>query len=186
MQQTIATASALLEEVDLAQLVEESLRMSRGALNRHGVEVVRELEALPRLRLDKRKVLQILVNLISNAKQACRDSERSDKRIRLRLARAGGQIRVSVSDNGIGIPAENLTRIFQHGFTTREGGHGFGLHSAALAAELLGGALRVESDGPGQGATFTLELSLDSSTESTPQASSASLGMVARSSIRTD
>ena len=67
---------------------------------------------------------------------------------------------ISVADNGIGIPAENLTRIFAHGFTTRKHGHGFGLHSSALAASEMGGALRVQSDGHGCGATFTIELPL--------------------------
>jgi len=65
-----------------------------------------------------------------------------------------------VIDNGIGIPPENMGRIFNHGFTTRDSGHGFGLHSAALAAQELGGSLRAESDGPGRGATFVLELPL--------------------------
>jgi len=63
-----------------------------------------------------------------------------------------------VRDNGMGIPPENLTRIFVHGFTTRKEGHGFGLHSGALAAREMGGSLSVHSDGPGKGATFTLEL----------------------------
>ena len=61
-------------------------------------------------------------------------------------------------DNGIGIPPENLTRIFNHGFTTRKDGHGFGLHSGALAAKEMGGSLTVHSGGTGQGAAFTLEL----------------------------
>ncbi len=65
---------------------------------------------------------------------------------------------MQVADNGIGIDPENLTRIFQHGFTTRKAGHGFGLHSGALAAKELGGSLNVNSDGPGLGATFTLDL----------------------------
>ena len=68
-------------------------------------------------------------------------------------------VRIQVADNGIGIPAENLTKIFSHGFTTRKDGHGFGLHSGALAAQELGGTLTVFSDGPGKGATFTLDLS---------------------------
>src|SRR5439155_18808755 len=68
------------------------------------------------------------------------------------------RIQISVIDNGVGIPAENLVRIFNHGFTTRKEGHGFGLHSGALAAKELGGALLVHSDGPGLGASFTLEL----------------------------
>src|SRR5262249_920437 len=101
---------------------------------------------------------QILVNLIRNAKHACDDSGRADKQITLRVANGDGRVKISVSDNGVGIPQENLTKIFNHGFTTRKGGHGFGLHSGALAAKEMGGALRVSSEGPGQGATFTLEL----------------------------
>ena len=67
-------------------------------------------------------------------------------------------VHVSVIDNGVGISPENLPRIFQHGFTTRKDGHGFGLHSGALAAKELGGTLTVHSDGVGKGATFTLTL----------------------------
>jgi signal transduction histidine kinase len=80
----------------------------------------------------------------------------------VRVANSGGSIKVSVSDNGVGIAPENLARIFNHGFTTRKDGHGFGLHSSALAAKELGGMLRAESAGPGQGATFTLTLPLSS------------------------
>ena len=65
-----------------------------------------------------------------------------------------------VADNGVGIPPENLTRVFNHGFTTRQEGHGFGLHSGALAARELGGALIAQSEGPGKGAAFTLDLPL--------------------------
>jgi signal transduction histidine kinase len=70
-------------------------------------------------------------------------------------------IRVTVADNGEGIPPENLTRIFVHGFTTHANGHGFGLHSAALAAKEMGGGLSVHSDGRGAGATFTLDVPLE-------------------------
>ena len=72
---------------------------------------------------------------------------------------AGDRVRWEVQDNGIGIPAENLSRIFEFGFTTRRHGHGgLGLHTAALAANLMAGTLRVHSDGIGRGATFCLEL----------------------------
>jgi len=70
----------------------------------------------------------------------------------------------SVVDNGVGIPPENLARIFQHGFTTRKDRHGFALHSGALAAQEMGGSLTPHSDGRGQGATFTLELPTDTTT----------------------
>jgi signal transduction histidine kinase len=69
-------------------------------------------------------------------------------------------VKISVTDNGIGITQENLTRIFSHGFTTKREGHGFGLHSGAIAAREMGGALYARSDGPGKGATFVLELPL--------------------------
>jgi signal transduction histidine kinase len=84
------------------------------------------------------------------------------------MVKAGDSVRISVIDNGVGIPAENLTRIFQHGFTTRKDGHGFGLHSGAIAAKNLGGTLTAQSDGPGKGATFTLELPLQPASPSTP------------------
>ena len=103
-------------------------------------------------------MMQILVNLIRNAKYACDESSRLDKRLTLRVTSDERVVRIYVIDNGVGIPAENLTRIFSHGFTTREDGHGFGLHSAALFAREIGGSLLVQSDGPGRGATFTLEL----------------------------
>jgi signal transduction histidine kinase len=95
---------------------------------------------------------------VSNAKYACDDSGRTEKRITVRTTSDDRGVKIAVIDNGAGIPAENLTRIFNHGFTTREHGHGFGLHSSALAARELGGSVTVQSDGPGHGATFVLEL----------------------------
>ena len=99
------------------------------------------LETCRPLNVEKHKILQILVNLLRNAKYACQDSERADKRLTVRVANGEGRIKISVIDNGVGIPPENLTRIFNHGFTTRKDGHGFGLHSGALAAKEMGGSL---------------------------------------------
>ncbi|HEX3855697.1 MAG TPA: PAS domain-containing protein [Verrucomicrobiae bacterium] len=158
MQQTYARVSGVKEVINLRELVEDSLRMNLGALDRHGVEVVREFENVPPMNVEKHKVLQILVNLIRNAKHACQDSERADKRLTVRVTNGDGRIKIIVMDNGVGISPENLLRIFNHGFTTRKDGHGFGLHSGALAAKEMGGSLSVHSDGHGQGATFILEL----------------------------
>jgi len=158
MQQNYARVSGILESLNLADLIEDALRMNAGALERHQVRVVRELDRTLTVTVEKHKVLQILVNLIRNAKYALDDGAPPEKRMTLRLAAgAGDQVSISVIDNGVGIPAENLTRIFNHGFTTRKAGHGFGLHSGGLAARELGGSLTVQSDGPGQGACFTLE-----------------------------
>ncbi len=159
MQQSYARVAGVVETLPPAELLEDALRLNAGAFERHKVEVVREYGEVPPIPLEKHKIIQVLVNLIRNAKDACHESERPDKRVWLRIARnGGGFIHITVADNGIGIPAENLTRIFEHGFTTRSEGHGWGLHTSALTAKELGGRLRAESDGPGQGATFTLEL----------------------------
>jgi PAS domain S-box-containing protein len=158
MQQNYAKISGVTETVNVTHLVEDALRMNAGALARHEVELVRVYADVPPVTVDKHRVLQILVNLIRNAKYACDDTGRKDKQLKLQVARTETGVRIAVIDNGIGIPPENLSRIFNHGFTTRKKGHGFGLHSGALAARELGGALTVESQGVGHGATFILEL----------------------------
>ena len=161
MQQNYGKVAGVLEEMPVAGLVEDALRMDLGSMERHGVQVVREYDQVPAIQVDKHKVLQILVNLIRNAKYACDEGGHGKKRIILRVGLNGNnRVKISVIDNGIGIPRENLPRIFGHGFTTRKEGRGYGLHSGALAAKELGGALLVHSDGPGQGAVFTLELPL--------------------------
>jgi len=127
-------------------------------LMRHEIELIREYCDVPPIAVEKHKVLQILVNLIRNAKYACDDSGRPDKKLKLQISRSGSGVQIAVIDNGVGISRENLPRLFNHGFTTRKGGHGFGLHSGALAAKELGGSLTPHCDGPGQGATFVLHL----------------------------
>ena len=158
MQQSYAKLCGVTETIAVVDLVEDSLRLNAGAFVRHGVTLCREFSDVPPITVDKHKVLQILVNLVRNAKYACDKSGRSDKLITLRIEKAPAGVHISVIDNGVGIPAENMSRLFAHGFTTRVDGHGFGLHSGALAAQELGGSLRVTSGGPGCGATFTLEL----------------------------
>jgi signal transduction histidine kinase len=158
MQQTYATYGGVVESVAVADLVNDSVRLNAEAFSRHKVTLACEFEEVPAIKVDKHRVLQILVNLIRNAKYACEDSGRSDKRITIRVTQCALGVAIAVVDNGVGIAAENMTRIFGHGFTTRPGGHGFGLHSAALTAQELKGSLRVASDGPGCGATFILEL----------------------------
>jgi signal transduction histidine kinase len=160
-QQSHATGAQVIEAVRPEDLADEAIRMQSSALARHQVTVLRDYQPMPVLPLDRGRVLQILVNLISNAKAAMSGIAKEARRLTLRVELAGAsRLRFSVSDAGEGIPQENLTRIFVHGFTTRPGGHGFGLHSSALAAKELGGSLTVHSDGPGRGATFTLELPL--------------------------
>jgi PAS domain S-box-containing protein len=159
MQQAYATTGGHVEPLDPESLMEDALRMNSGSLVRHDVQVVQKFSTTPPVLGAKGKILQILVNLIRNAKIACDDGPHAEKVITLRLTAEGdGRVQFVVGDNGIGIPRENLTRIFGHGFTTRKQGHGFGLHSSANAAREMKGALIASSDGPGLGATFTLDL----------------------------
>jgi len=157
MQQNYAKVSGFIESLPLEKLMDDAVQMNAAAFERHHVRVIRNYDNVPNVRLDKHKVLQILVNLLRNAKyamDACRQ-----RQLELSIQLAGkANVRVIVKDTGCGIPRENLTRIFSHGFTTKKDGHGFGLHSGAIAAKEMGGTLTAESEGPGRGATFILEL----------------------------
>ncbi len=159
MQQSYAMVAGVREKLAIADLIEDALRMNLVALEKAQIELVRQFNVLPSISIDKHKTLQILINLVRNAQHSLAASQRPNKRLVVRIDRHdNGPVLISVSDNGIGIAPENLTRIFAHGFTTKKDGHGFGLHSGVLAAKEMGGNLSVASDGTGTGATFTLEL----------------------------
>lgn len=161
MQQSYGRVYGVTETIAVSDLVENALKVEAGGFVRHGINLVREFEAVPPVTLDKHRVLQILVNILHNAKYACDASGRSDRRVRVQIQPVNGQrVRIAVIDNGVGISPDNLTRIFAHGFTTKKDGHGFGLHSAALAAKELGGTLSVQSEGLGCGASFALDIPL--------------------------
>ncbi len=163
MQQSYAGAGGVVEMLSLAEVIEDALRMNAASFERDATQIVREVDpALPPIPVDRNKLLLILVNLVRNAKHACDDGGAAEKRIVVGARLDGeGTVKIFVNDNGVGIPPENLTRIFEHGFTTRKKGHGFGLHSSALAASEMGGSLHVHSAGSGHGATFTIELPID-------------------------
>lgn len=159
MQQSYASVAGMVEPLTPSETIEDAIKLSNNALQRHNVHVEKQFAQTPDARAERHKVLQILVNLISNAKKAMDCKEPSQRRMLLRVENGPEEtILIKVIDNGIGIPPENLTKIFSHGFTTRKDGHGFGLHSSALAAKQMGGSLQAASDGVGKGATFTLTL----------------------------
>ncbi len=158
MQQSHAKVGGVLEKLNLQDLADDAIQINSAALDRHRIQLVRDYQPAPPVVVDRHKILQILVNLITNGKFALRGKV-SDKKMTVAISAAGpDRVRLSVSDNGAGIAPENLNRIFSQGFTTRKDGHGFGLHSGANAAKELGGSLAVHSEGTGHGATFTLEL----------------------------
>jgi C4-dicarboxylate-specific signal transduction histidine kinase len=170
-QQSYARVAGTTAPTRPSQVVDDVLAMHAAALNRLDIRVVRRVEFDEECELDRSRVLQILMNLISNAKHAVRDAGRGGGLLEIAIERAGaGRFRMVVRDNGVGIAADDLTRVFAHGFTTKRDGHGFGLHHSANAATEMGGRLWAESAGPGRGATFVLELPLVDQTAAVPAA----------------
>jgi C4-dicarboxylate-specific signal transduction histidine kinase len=161
VQQTHAKLGRTAVDVNLPHAIEDALQVTLGAIKSGLIDVRRELSGPEILVGDKHALLQILINLFSNAKHALLAGRPTNPVITIRTMgyRQSDRdwIRIEVHDNGAGIPKENLTRIFNHGFTTKSNGHGFGLHASANSAKQMGGTLGVASEGPGMGATFTLE-----------------------------
>jgi signal transduction histidine kinase len=162
MQQSYARSAIILEPIRPAEIMEDALRVNLVSFDRHNVKLQLEYQDIGPLAIDKHKVLQILINLISNAKNSIKHKPPDERRITARVLSLGADdtrtVRFQIDDNGVGIAPENLTKIFANGFTTRQDGHGFGLHSSANAAREMDGALSVASAGSGRGATFTLDI----------------------------
>src|SRR2546430_200562 len=136
MQQRYAKLGGLAEIIDIRHLVEESMRINASAFERHAVKVVPEFAEVPQITVDKHKVLQILVNLLRNAKDACQSVDEQQRRVSIRIDRCAAGLRIAIADNGSGIAPEHMSRIFTHGFTTKKTGHGFGLRSEEHTSEL--------------------------------------------------
>ncbi len=159
MQNPHAGGTRVLERMALTELVDMALRLHAAEFERAGVEVVRRFTPLPEMQVEKHKVLQILVNLLSNARNALVRGRAEQRRLIIELGwEPETSWHIRVEDNGMGIAPEHLDKLFHFGFTTREDGQGIGLHVSALAAQEMGGSLHAHSEGPGRGAAFVLEV----------------------------
>ncbi len=159
IQQSHSKASGLSEIVNIQDLVEDAIRINQNAIKNHDIVLVRDFDDIDEIALDRHKVMQIIINLISNAKDSLKLCNQSHRQIDLRIKISlNNSIIVEVEDNGSGISKGNMGNIFKHGFTTKEDGHGFGLHSSSISAGEMGGSLHCHSNGSGKGAIFTLEL----------------------------
>ncbi len=158
MQQEHARFAGLVEQVEVPRLLDDALRLHGVSFARLGIQVRREYAEVPQVRLDRHKLLQILLNLMSNARNALLEGKQEEKRLTIRVDQMGVRLRIEVEDNGVGISPENQARLFTQGFTTRKDGHGFGLHISALAAAEMEGSLTCFSEGWGRGAKFIIDL----------------------------
>lgn len=158
MQQSYATRASAIESVSVNSIVDEALRFSESSFSRSEIRIQKENHSSTTIETDQHRIVQILINLIRNGRQAMSHLVGASAVVLIQIEETETTVRIHVKDRGIGIPKENLTAIFRHGFTTKKKGHGFGLHHSANTAKELGGLLTVQSDGPNQGATFTLEL----------------------------
>ncbi len=148
-----------ITEID--KLVDEALTMTGIETNHPDIIVIKNYAFKKPVLIDATKFLQILVNIIKNAKDSLQESTQHAKKIKIEIKNNEQHFFVDIFDNGVGIPEDRVTKIFSYGFTTKKEGHGFGLHASSLAAKELGGSLSVKSDGLNQGATFTLEMPLE-------------------------
>jgi signal transduction histidine kinase len=156
-QQSYAGVGGLSENVKLADIIEDSLIIQSGSIERHGIIVSKEFQETPEIMVQKTKLVNILVNLIKNAKDAMIGMAPGDKKLNISIRGEEASIVIRFQDAGCGIAPENINKIFSYGFTTKKGGHGFGLHSSANYMKEMGGELRAESDGVGKGAQFILK-----------------------------
>lgn len=154
-QQQYARGNFLVERADIGKVVDDILNLQAASLRKHNIQVVRTSAAVASIAIQRTKLAHVLVNLIKNAGEAMAQTP-SDHRILTVEVGGGDRPFIRVTDSGEGIPSELIGRIFQHGFTTKLTGHGFGLHACANAMTEMGGAIAAASDGIGRGATFTL------------------------------
>jgi PAS domain S-box-containing protein len=169
-QNDISRASGHTEKVFLPEVIDAALEMSTSAFEQYDIQIEKNYQELPFILVDKVKLLQILINLIQNAKDALIENLNFNQKkliISLKKNRLKNNIILKFQDNGIGILSEDLAKIFSLGFTTKETGHGLGLHMSALNAKDIRGSLLVESNGIGNGAIFTLTFPMVEAKKST-------------------
>ncbi len=151
---TLRPETLHLHENDLSEVVEEVADLVEEELRAKNITLVREYtRGSIRGRMDRNLIKQAVLNLIKNAAQAMP----SGGEIAIRLERENAYLKLAVSDQGTGIPGEEIPRLFEPFFTTRETGSGMGLLVVYKAIRQHGGYVEVSSR-PGEGTTFTIWL----------------------------
>jgi len=180
-QQAMVRGTALNEPVALSALTRDVVKLVDPTYRRHQIDLVVKVDALPTITLDRVRLVQVLVNILTNAKDAVKSQARDARRVELTVRRVkpnadqqdDGVIRIEITDNGIGVDAETLPFLFTQGFTTKESGSGIGLHFCAVAVKCMNGTISALSEGPGHGTTFRIDLRLPASEDAQHEDSGA-------------
>ena len=159
-QLSMSRDSGVVETFCLHDLIEQCIEINHEKSKRFNATITFECPATLNLVTDRHKLQQVLINLVSNAIDALQHSEQGSGLIHIVATSENETVQISITDNGIGISPENLEKVFSQGFTTKANGHGYGLHSCAMTAQVLGGTLNVDSQGDGFGACFRLVIPL--------------------------
>ena len=156
-QQNYAGARPILEELDITNVIEDALKLQLTMLQKYKIKIITNFNPLPKIVVQRTKLLHILVNLFNNAKDAMKETPEAERSLMLTLDGNENNTYLRITDTGHGIPPELIRSIFAQGVTTKPEGHGFGLHSCANYMTEMGGKIWAESPGVGNGATFILQ-----------------------------
>ena len=157
--QTMAKSLGKAERVELVDVLSHAMELSFQPGDAKWITIHRDYQEVPTVLVDQHQLLQILVNLLRNAKQAMRQQTQEFHQLSLGVNYQDAQktsVVLTIHDSGIGIAPEHLSKMFTRGFTTKQDGNGIGLHSSILAIQSMGGSMHVYSDGVGKGAKFML------------------------------
>ncbi len=158
MQQSLTGVSGIEEPVKISHVLQNAMNIVEASYKHNHIAVSCDIHDIPPSLIEKSRLIQILVNLLQNSNDALSKLPANNRAVSIKARLIDDHYAIEVSDNGVGMRPEDLTRIFSYGFTTKSTGHGIGLHTSALSAQDMGGALTATSEGPGKGATFLLTI----------------------------
>ena len=162
-QQSLSGQGGLKVRMNLKDVLHDAISLLAVQLKEFEIDVSCQVADSVWWTGDRVKLTQIILNILMNGQQAIMASvERNIRKLQIQVSQIHEHaLRIDVIDNGIGMTEATLRGLFSYGFTTKENGHGLGLHASAVAAHEMGGTLTAHSDGMYLGSTFSLTLPID-------------------------
>jgi PAS domain S-box-containing protein len=161
-QQTYASLESMMDSHNLKDIVEDSITLKNDLLERYSIKIEKDFKSVNKVHVQKSKLVHILLNLIHNAADAMVSEPPEQRKLSFVIEQSEGAVFLEVKDSGQGIPTDKHQKIFTHGYTTKDDGHGFGLHSSAKYMAEMNGKIWVENNVDQSGVTFILQFLLKS------------------------